>query len=219
MRPTIRQLEYVVALAESLNFRRAAETCHATQPALSAQLRQLETAIGSTLFERDRRRVLLTPAGEAFLPHARAVLAAADDAVAAVQTLRDPLAGELRLGVIPTVAPYVLPRALPRVRKRFPELRLLLVEERTSELVRRLQEGRLDAALLALEADLGEVEQRVLFADPFLLAVPKGHALAERKRLKESDLNNEEVMLLEDGHCLRYQAMEVWPPGQERRGG
>jgi LysR family hydrogen peroxide-inducible transcriptional activator len=208
-RPSLRQLECVVAVAEHLSFRRAAEACFISQPALSLQIQQLETMLGTRLFERDRRRVLLTPAGEELLPHARAALVAIDGFVDEARALQDPLAGTLRLGVIPTVAPYVLPGLIGPLRKRFPKLRLLLREDKTSSLVERAQDGRLDLALLALEAELGSLETLALYSDPFVLAVPSGHAAATRKTAREQDLEGQDVLLLEDGHCLREQVFAL----------
>lgn len=208
-RPSTRQLECALAVAEHLSFRRAAESVFISQPALSLQIQQLETLIGARLFERDRRRVILTPAGEALIPQARAALLAVDGLVEAARTLRDPLSGTLRLGVIPTVAPYVLPGLMTPLRKRCPELRLLLREETTAKLVADVQEGKLDLALLALEAELGSLETHTLYADPFVLAAPAGHALAGRKLVRVEELEGEEVLLLDEGHCLRQQALAL----------
>ncbi len=208
-RPSLRQLESVVAVAEHLNFRQAAEATFVTQPALSAQIQQLETMLGLRLFERDRRRVLLTQAGEELVPRARAALAEVDAFVDAARVLQDPLAGTLRLGVIPTIAPYVLPGAIPALRKRYPQLRLLLREDRTARLVELTTRGQLDLCLLALEADLGDLELLPLYADPFVLALPADHELSARKAIREQDLAREEVLLLEDGHCLREQALAI----------
>ena len=208
-RPSLRQLECVVAVAEHLSFRRAAEACFISQPALSLQIQQLETMLGTRLFERDRRRVLLTPAGEELLPHARAALVAIDGFVDEARALSDPLAGTLRLGVIPTVAPYVLPGAIAPLRKRFPKLRLLLREDTTAQLVERVQDGKLDLALLALEAELGSLATLALYSDPFVLVAPAGHALAQRKLARAQDLADEDVLLLEDGHCFRDQALSL----------
>lgn len=208
-RPSLRQLECLVAVADRLSFRRAAESVAITQPALSLQIQQLERMLGLRLFERDRRRVLVTPAGESLVARARAALAEVDAFVTAAEALHDPLAGTLKLGVIPTIAPYVLPGLVALTRKRLPRLRLLLREDQTSNLVALVQEGKLDLALLALEAELGSLATRALYADPFVLAVPGSHALAGRKNAKEQDLADEEVLLLEDGHCLRDQALSI----------
>jgi len=208
-RPTLRQLEYLVAVAEERHFSRAAERCHVTQPALSAQIRELEELLEVQLFERDRRRVLVTPAGAALAERARTVLLEVDELVEAARVAQRPLCGTLRLGVIPTVSPYLLPQVLPRLRRRFPELDLLLREDQTDRIVADLAAGRLDLLLLALEADLGDVETLPLFRDDFVAVIPSGHPLAKRKRLRESDLADEQVLLLEDGHCLRDQALAV----------
>jgi len=207
--PSVRQLECLVAVAATLNFRRAAEACFITQPALSAQIKQLETQLGLELFERNRRRVLPTPAGTALAEKARRILAELGDLTEAATSFKEPLTGTLRLGVIPTVAPYLLPRALRDVSRRHPRLRLLLHEGQTEELTRLLDEGSLDLLLLALDAPLGQVATLPLFSDPFLLAVPHGHRLASRKRVSERDLVGELVLLLDDGHCLRDQALSI----------
>jgi len=207
--PTVRQLQCLVAVAEALNFRQAAEACFITQPALSAQIQQLESLLGVRLFERDRRKVLPTAAGAAMAHKARDVLAELRDLAEAASAFKDPLSGRLRLGVIPTVAPYVLPRALREVHRRYPALQLLLKEAQTARLVELVGDGTLDLALVALEADLGDLETLALFEDPFVLAVPTDHRLARRKRVTEKDLEQEEVLLLDDGHCLREQAFSI----------
>lgn len=207
MMPSLRQLEYFVAVARTLNFRQAAEECLVSQPALSAQIQQLETTLGVQLFERNKRRVLLTPAGRELSDRARRVLHDVGDLVASAAAFHAPLEGPLRLGVIPTVAPYLLPRALPSLRARYPALQLFLREDQTASLVQRLDEGEIDVVLLALEAELGDTETVRLFDDPFLLALPAGHALAARAHVTEADLHGEVILLLEEGHCLRAQAL------------
>ncbi len=211
MRPSLRQLEYFVAVADKLNFRQAAEACYVTQPALSAQIQQLETLLGVILFERDRRKVVMTAAGTELVARARALLAAAEELVDAASAHRGPLSGTLRLGVIPTVAPYLLPQVLPAVHRKYPNLRLLLREEQTERLVDLLARGQLDLLLLALEAELGDVETLPLFEDPFVLALHPDHELAKARRrtVKESELGDQPVLLLDDGHCLRDQALRV----------
>ena len=204
MKPTLRQLEYLVAIAETGGFHRAAEACHVTQPGLSAQIKQMEELLGVQLLERDRRRVLFTPAGRAIVERAREILRSTDELVQTARVFTRPLSGALRLGVIPTVAPYWLPRTLPCVRDRFPELQLRLLEDPTHRLLEALGAGQLDLLLLALEADLlqtsRDVETLPLAEDPFVVALPRGHRLARRKRLAESDLAGETVLLLQDGH-------------------
>ncbi len=207
--PSVRQLECFVAVAEKLNFREAAQRCHITQPALSAQIQQLEDLLEVKLFERDRRRVVPTEAGAALVDKACAILVELRDLSDTAAIHKEPLAGTLKLGVIPTVAPYVLPRALKEVRKRYPNLRLLLREDRTEQLVDQLFDGSLDLILVALEAELSDAETLPLFSDPFLLAVSQDHRLSGRKRVSEKDLESEPVLLLDDGHCLRDQALSI----------
>ena len=207
---TLRQLQYVVAVADALSFRRAAERCHVSQPSLSAQLAALEEAVGARLFERDRRRVLVTAAGAELVERARRVLREADDLVAAARRAGDPLAGTLTIGVIPTISPYLLPSAAPALRAAYPRLTTRWVEDKTPVLVQRLAAGALDAALLALEADIGEVECAIVARDPFLLAARPDHPLAARRSpVTQADLRDAEVLLLDDGHCFREQAMAV----------
>jgi LysR family hydrogen peroxide-inducible transcriptional activator len=214
---TLRQLQYVLAVAETLSFRRAAERCRVAQPSLSAQVAGLEEALGVRLFERNRRRVLVTPAGEAVLERARGVTAAADGLLETARGAGDPLVGTLRLGVIPTISPYLLPAASPALRSTYPRLRLEWLEEKTAVLVSRLRSGALDGALLALEAELGEVEHELVAVDPFVLAAPRGHPLcAGPGPARILDLRGADVLLLDEGHCLRAQALEVCSRGRAR---
>ena len=206
---SLRQLEYVVAVADVLGFRRAAERCHVSQPALSAQIQQLEAVLGVKLFERDKRRVMLTEAGEELVARARRVLTEAGDILTTASRLCDPFCGNLQLGVIPTIAPYVLPEVVPALVKQYPRLRLRLREDKTEPLMRSLEEGRLDAALLALVPELGDVDHAVIAEDPFVVAVPQGHALEKKKQVQLRDLDEENVLLLEDGHCFRSQALTL----------
>jgi LysR family hydrogen peroxide-inducible transcriptional activator len=200
-------LEYIVALADTLGFRRAAERAHVSQPALSAQIQQAEAVLGVQLFERNQRRVLLTPAGEAVVARARRVLREAEDLLASARHWQDPFQGSWRLGLIPTVAPYLLPSILPVVVRAHPGLRLLLREERTPVLVRELVSGGLEAAILAEVPDLGDLVRAPLAEDPFLLATPRDHPLARKTRVALGDLEGAPMLLLEDGHCLRGQAL------------
>ncbi len=209
MNVSFRQLEYFVAVAERLSFRAAADACFVTQPGLSAQLKDLERLLGVQLFERNQRTVLLTPAGETLLPLARGILTASGEFVDLARSLTRPLSGTLRLGVIPTVAPYLLPKTLPALRRRYPQLQVRLHEDLTHRLLELLSHGRLDLLLVALEADLGNVSTLTLATDPFVVAVPAQHRLAKRKRVTEADIAAEQVLLLDDGHCLRDQALAV----------
>jgi LysR family hydrogen peroxide-inducible transcriptional activator len=205
---SLRQLQYVVAVADALSFRKAAELCHVSQPSLSAQLAQLEGALGVQLFERDRRRVLPTRAGDEFIERARRLLLDADDLGAAARRATDPLDGSLRIGVIPTISPYLLPCATPALRKAFPRLSAIWVEDKTETLVRGLAAGSLDAALVALEADLGDVEHEVVASDPFVLVTRRDDPLAATTAAVErSELRDRDVLLLDDGHCFRDQTL------------
>jgi LysR family hydrogen peroxide-inducible transcriptional activator len=216
---TLRQLQYVVAVAEELSFRRAAERCRVAQPSLSAQIAQLESVLGVRLFERTRRKVLVTTAGRELTQRARRILIDADDLVAAGKQAKNPLAGTLRVGVIPTIAPYVLPSGAPALRNEFPELTLAWREDKTSVLVESLEAGSLDAALLALEADIGELEHEVVAVDPFVLALPEGHPLARKRGpVATADLRGTDVLLLDEGHCFRDQALEVCSSNRVREG-
>jgi len=207
---TLRQLQYVVAVADAWSFRKAAERCHVSQPSLSAQLGQLEETIGVRLFERDRRRVLLTAAGKDLVDRARRLLVEADDFVSAAKRTSDPFSGELHIGVIPTISPYLLPSLTPALRAAYPLLVTKWVEDKTDVLVRNLDAGRIDAALVALEADLGDVESEVVATDPFVLVSrPDDPIMAKSRPLTLSELGEAKVLLLDDGHCLREQALAV----------
>jgi len=203
---TLRQLQYVVAVAEALSFRRAAERCHVSQPSLSAQVALVEDALKVRLFERDRRRVLLTSAGRELVERARRILVEVDDLVKAADRIGDPLSGTLRVGVIPTISPYLLPTIAPRLQAEFPALSLAWVEDKTATLIKDLESGALDAAIVALEAEVGDVEHAVIAKDAFLLACPPSHPLAKKSTpTSPRELNGVDVLLLDDGHCFREQ--------------
>lgn len=207
---TLRQLQYAVAVAETGSFRRAAERCRVAQPSLSAQIAELERCLGVTLFERDRRGVLTTPAGAEIVRRAQRTLAAAGDVVEAARRHVDPLTGTLRIGVIPTVGPYLLPDAVPALRRAFPELGVAWTEEKTGDLVPRIRAGDLDAAVLAEGPELGDLEVEKIGEDAFVLLAPKGHPLTRsRGPLAAEDLAGQRVLLLDDGHCMRDQALAV----------
>jgi LysR family hydrogen peroxide-inducible transcriptional activator len=207
---SLRQLQYVVAVADALSFRKAAERCHVSQPSLSAQLAQLEEVLGVRLFERDRRRVLLTTAGKELVERARRLLVETEELVEAARRAGDPLSGTLRVGIIPTVSPYLLPAVTPVLRKRYPRLSLLWFEDKTEVVARELARGALDAALVALEAELGDVESEVIAEDPFVLVTPRDHPLGGSKDMATpADLRGENVLLLDEGHCFRTQALAL----------
>jgi LysR family hydrogen peroxide-inducible transcriptional activator len=212
MRPhsfSLRQLQYAVAVADGLSFRGAALACHVSQPSLSAQVAELESALGVQLFERDRKRVIVTAAGRELVARARRLLLEADDLRTAAAHAGDPFNGRLRIGVIPTVSPYLLPHATPKLRRAFERLTVVWTEDKTDVLARALEAGDLDAAIVALEAEVGEVEAHVLAKDPFVLAAPIDHPLARSERACASDLGDQSVLLLDDGHCFRDQVLSV----------
>jgi len=205
----LRDLKYLVAVAELRHFGRAAESCHVSQPTLSTQLRKLEEFLGVTLIERNNRQVLLTPIGEKVVEQARAVLRNSDQLVKLAREARDPFGGEFRLGIIPTVAPYLLSKILPPIREALPDLQIQLVEAQTAVVTESLREGQLDAVILALPVDEDNVRATPLYAEPFYLAVSPKHPLCGLNSVRSCDLEAAEVLLLEDGHCLRDQALEV----------
>ncbi len=197
-------------MGQTRSFRRAAERCHVSQPSLSAQVAEAERALGTRLFDRDRRQVIPTPAGAALLERIRALLLSADDLVSAAGALQDPLAGPLRLGVIPTIAPYLLPGLLPALRRHFPRLQPLWHEDRTQSVAALVSSGELAGALVALEAPLPGLVRRPVGDDPFLLCASPQHPLARGKGpLPLSALAGQDVLLLDEGHCLREQALAV----------
>ncbi len=208
-RPSLRQLEYLVALADHLHFGQAAKACGVTQPALSVQIQQLEELVGAQLIERTPKQILLTSAGESMAAGARRLLRELDDLTSVVRSAGKPLTGPRRLGIIPTLAPYLLPHLLPLVRERHPQTRLILREDQTHNLVRQLREGRLDLLLLALPVEGADFEELPLFTESFVLAMPKAHPLLKNRKVRQKQLADQEVLLLEDGHCLRDQALEV----------
>ncbi|HUD43844.1 MAG TPA: DNA-binding transcriptional regulator OxyR [Dokdonella sp.] len=205
----LRDLRYLVALAEHKHFGRAAEASFVSQPTLSTQIRKLEEELGVALVERTPRKVLLTEVGQEIAARARDVLNEVDQIKAIARRTVDPESGTLRLGIFPTLGPYLLPHVIPRIRERFPRLELLLTEEKTEVVLRLLREGRLDAGILALPIHDPQLHSRFLFEEPFVLAVPDDSPLATRSALRLDDLADQSVLLLEDGHCLRDQALEV----------
>jgi LysR family transcriptional regulator, hydrogen peroxide-inducible genes activator len=205
----LRDLRYLVAVAEHKHFGRAAEACFVSQPTLSTQLKKLEETLGVTLIERSNRQVMLSPAGEQIVLQAQKVLREVNTLTAMAEQFRDPLGGDFRLGIIPTVAPYLLPNILGPLRKSFPNLRLQLTEAQTAQITRMLKQGDLDAVLLALPLNEENIEEVALYKEPFLMAVSKSHAKAKLAHVSLRDLEEEEVLLLEDGHCLRDQALDV----------
>jgi len=206
---TLQELRYLVALAEKGHFVRAAEACHVGQPTLSTQLKKLEEYLGVTLFERNKHQLRATPIGEQIIEQARIALGVVAQIKELARRGHDPMNGPLRLGVIPTLGPYLIPHLLPDIRDRFPDLHLFLREDLTSHLLERLRQGRLDALLLALPVRGDDVAVMELFREAFVVALPKGHRLAAKRRLTEPELASENVLLLEEGHCMRDQALAI----------
>jgi LysR family transcriptional regulator, hydrogen peroxide-inducible genes activator len=215
---TLQDLRYLVALAETRHFARAAEACHVSQPTLSTQIKKLEDELGVVLFERTNRRVAPTASGREIVTQARIVL----EEIAKLQQLaqqgHDPMVGSLRLGTIPTLGPYLLPHLIPQLREAYPELRLYVREELTANLLGQLRTGSLDVLLLSLPIDSDGFEIVPLFREPFVLALPAEQPLTRKRQVREADLVHEHLLLLEDGHCLRDQALAVcgFPPQGER---
>lgn len=205
----LRDLRYLVALADVKHFGRAAAACFVSQPTLSTQIRKLEDELGVSLVERAPRKVMLTPAGREIAERARRIVADVEQLREVARRSQDPEAGTVRLGIFPTLGPYLLPHVVRSIRSTFPRLELLLVEEKSDVLLARIRDGRLDAALLALPLHDDQLHAEFLFEEPFLLAVPGIHPLAERDSLRLGDLADERLLLLEDGHCLRDQALDV----------
>jgi len=205
----LRDLRYLVALADEGHFGRAAVRCHVSQPTLSAQVRKLEEYLGVPLVERQPRRITLTEAGARVVERARRVLLEADAIIELARSDRDPLAGSLKVALIPTVGPYLLPHVARRLRRDLPRLKLMLYEYQTEPLLEKLRAGEIDVGILALPVPQDGLDTRVLYEEPFTVAVPASHPLAARDRLKLEDLRGETLLLLEDGHCLRDQALEV----------
>jgi LysR family transcriptional regulator, hydrogen peroxide-inducible genes activator len=202
----LQELRYLVAVAEHRHFGRAAEACNVSQPTLSSQIKKLEDELGVTLLERTNKRVDITPVGQQILIHAQRALAEAGQMEAVARAARDPLVGPLKLGVIPTLAPYLMPLILKPLKQAYPELTIELWEDQTRALVEGLRNHRLDAALLATETDAPEITEIVLFEEPLLAALPRNHQLASAKRVSEESLRDE-LLVLAEGHCLANQAL------------
>jgi LysR family transcriptional regulator, hydrogen peroxide-inducible genes activator len=204
--PTLKQLQYLVALKDHGHFGRAAESCFVTQSTLSAGLRELETLIGVVLVERTRRVVRFTPLGEKIVDKARRVLREADELSDLARAAGRPLSGEMRMSVIPTIAPFLLPRVLPRLRRDYPDLKLFLREETSGQACEGLNHGRTDCVLLALPYACGDVETAPLFDDRLFVAFPEGE-MAPTASIKPAEIDETRLLMLEDGHCLKDHAL------------
>ncbi len=209
----LRDLRYLVALADTRHFGKAAARCHVSQPTLSAQLKKLEEYLGVELIERQPRRVALTEIGEQIVARARRVVTDSDELLALARSQRDPLSGSLKLALIPTLGPYLLPLLSKQLRRQLPKLKLMLYEYQTEPLLQALRTGDIDMGVLALPVHADGVETRKLFEEDFMVALPRGHRLADRATVKLDDLKGDSMLLLEDGHCLRDQALEICSKG------
>lgn len=205
----LRDLKYLVAVAETEHFGHAAAQCYVSQPTLSGQIKKLEQELGVTLFERTNRSVSITPIGVEVVRHAKLILEQADVIKQLAQAQRDPLAGALRVGAIPTVSPYLVPLILLPLKQRYPQMRLVLSEEITGMLTQRLLEHQIDVAILATETNEPELEVMPLFEEPFWLAHPRDHEIYNKEEITRRDLSHLDLLLLADGHCLTDQVMEV----------
>ncbi|MDX1698602.1 MAG: LysR substrate-binding domain-containing protein [Thiohalobacterales bacterium] len=204
----LRDLKYVIAVAETRHFGRAAEQCFVSQPTLSGQIRKLEEELGVAIFERTNRSVDITPVGEAIIVHARQMMDEAEAIELLARAQQDPLAGPLRVGVFPTLSPYLMPLILAPLKKQYPQMQLVLHEELTDSLLDRLHDHDIDAALLATPVE-GDLETLPLFDEPFWVAFPREHAFYTRDKITLRDLQDENLLLLAEGHCLTRQAMDV----------
>jgi LysR family transcriptional regulator, hydrogen peroxide-inducible genes activator len=205
--PSVRHLRHLTALYDHGHFGRAAEACHVTQSTLSASIKELESVLRVALVDHSKRGVVLTPVGVETVERARKIVKEIEDLVSFTTASRAPLSGTLRMGTIPTIGPFLLPRVLPRLRDTYTRLRLYLVEDLTERLIASLHRGEIDVVLLALPHECGAVETVVLFKDPFVVGLPRGHPLAKENGIKPQSLLGEDLLLLKDGHCLRDHAL------------
>jgi LysR family transcriptional regulator, hydrogen peroxide-inducible genes activator len=205
----LKDLKYLVALADTGHFGRAAERTFVSQPTLSAQLKKLEGYLGVKLVERHPKHVQLTDVGRQIVARARRMLNEGDEILALARNNTNPLAGKLKMALIPTIGPYLLPRVMQKIRKALPELGLMLYEHQTEDLLRRLKDGELDLGIVALPVDQDGLESCELYKEEFTVALPNANPLAQKTSIKIPDLKGQTLLLLEDGHCLRDQALEL----------
>lgn len=203
----IRDLEYLSAIEKFRHFGKAASSCFVSQPTLSGQLMKLEQQLGLQLVERHRHNVMLTPAGDQLVKDARKVLQAAEDFQRSAKNLLDPLAGDLHVGLIPTLAPYLLPHVMTGLATSLPKIQFYLHEKQTKDLLQQLDDGKLDVLVLPYLEEMNKFDSYHLFDEPFILATPKDHTLASRIDLTLQDLHDQSILTLEDGHCLKDQAL------------
>ncbi|PPD32037.1 MAG: DNA-binding transcriptional regulator OxyR [Methylomonas sp.] len=205
----LRDLHYLIAVADLRSFVQAAERCFISQPTLSTQIKKLEDGLGVQIFERSNKRVLLTEIGEQVVISARRILQEVEQVKQLAEHAGDPLAGNLRIGAFPTLSTYIFPPLVPLIRQQFPKARLILLEEKTEELIKQLKNAQIDMALLALPVPDESLQRAVLFDDEFLLAVAADHPLANLNKIAQTDLAGQQLLLLDEGHCLRGQALQI----------
>lgn len=204
----LRDLGYIVAVSELRSFSQAAERCHISQPTLSCQIKKVEELLGVKIFERSNRHVMLTDVGKDIVHSSQKILQEVERMKEYAQLAHDPSSGTFKLGAFQTLSTYIFPSLVPHIKESFPKLKLVLMEEKTEAIITKLMEGKLDAALLALPVEHDQLQYAPIFDDPFKLAVPKGHALATREFIDDQDIHNLPLLLLEEGHCLRDQALD-----------
>jgi LysR family hydrogen peroxide-inducible transcriptional activator len=205
----LRDMSYVVAVADLCNFSQAAERCHVSQPTLSAQIKKLEESLGIRIFERNNKRVMITEEGGEIIQSARRILQEIETIREIAESARNPFAGTFRLGAFPTLSTYIFPGIVPQIRKLMPDLRLVLIEEKTAALIDKLHKGEIDAALFAMPVHEDFFEMEILFDDPFFLACPPDHPLTKKSEIDVEELAGYRLLLLEEGHCLRDNALEI----------
>ena len=214
--PTMKQLQYLVALADTQHFGRAAERCNITQSTLSAGIRDLESVLGAAVAERSNRHVLMTRVGEQIAERAKVLLRDAEEVMEVARAGRAPMTGEMRLGVIPTISPFLLPCILPALREKFPELTIYLREDQTARVLVGLEKGELDAVLIALPCETGDLSVEDILEDEFLFACNRTHGFAGAEEVSREALDGEQLLLLEEGHCLRGHALDVCRMGDRK---
>ena len=207
--PSIRQLHYLIAVVELRHFGQAAERCFVTQSTLSSAIQELETMLGTQLLERTKRKVMPTPMGLEIADRARQILQQSAEIVELAQQEKAPLSGPLKLGIIPTIGPFLLPQVLPAIRKRYPKLELYLIEDQSARLVERLNSGEIDAAILALPFELGQLQSATFWKESFWVAFPKDHPLGQGGAIRSVTLPSDELLMLEEGHCMRDHALSA----------
>ena len=205
----LRDLKYIVEVAREKNFARASEKVFVSQPALSMQIKKLEETLGVEIFERDKQNFLITPVGVEIVKKAEIILQESEEIKKIAKNSKDPHKGEIRIGAFPTVASYFLPNFVKNIHKKFPHLKIFLIEAKSQELINKLKSGEIDCCLLAMPIKDENIIGEKIFSEKFLLATPKGHPFSKKSKIQIKELKKQELMLLEDGHCLRDQALEI----------